>query len=140
MTKVGRVELGRSSGEFDVSCVMCGPIDGRNVRAAKNNIPRRNKCSLSFRLFPYEFPTILNLFRMLRSEIIPYSGKRMSAPALANRVSQWRTRTMPSEGHSAVMCGLRRIAPHSAASDSVIIDRRDRSKGLLNQLTFGRDM
>ena len=58
MTNVGRVELGRSSGEFDVSCVMCGPIDGRNVRAKKNNIPRRNKYSLSFRLFPYEFPTI----------------------------------------------------------------------------------
>jgi len=33
-----------------------------------------------------------------------------------------------------------RIAPHSATSDSVIIDRRDRSKGLLNQLTFGRDV
>ena len=33
-----------------------------------------------------------------------------------------------------------RIAPHSAASDSVIIDRWDRSKGLLNQLTFGRDV
>ena len=26
MTNVGRVELGRSSGEFDVSWVMCGPI------------------------------------------------------------------------------------------------------------------
>ena len=33
-----------------------------------------------------------------------------------------------------------RIAPHSAASDSVIIDRWDRSKGLLNKLTFGRDV
>jgi hypothetical protein len=33
-----------------------------------------------------------------------------------------------------------RIATHSAASDSVIIDQRDRSKGLLNQLTFGRDV
>ncbi len=33
-----------------------------------------------------------------------------------------------------------RIAPHSAASDSVMIDRRYRSKGLLNQLTFGRDV
>ena len=58
MTNVGRVELGRSSGEFDVSWVMGGPIGGGNVRADKNNIPRRIKCSLSFRLFPYEFPTI----------------------------------------------------------------------------------
>ena len=77
MTNVGRVELGRSSGEFDVSCVMCGPIDGRNVRADKNNIPRSNKCSLSFRLFPNQFRTFLNLFRMLRSEIIPCSGPRL---------------------------------------------------------------
>ena len=57
MTNVGRVELGRSSGEFDVSCVMGGPIGGGNVRAEKNNIPKK-KCSLSFRLFPNEFPTI----------------------------------------------------------------------------------
>ena len=33
-----------------------------------------------------------------------------------------------------------RIALYSAASDSVIIDRWDRSKGLLNKLTFGRDV
>ena len=58
MTSVGRVELGRSSGEFDVSWVMCGPIGGGNVLADKNIIPISNKCSLSFRLFPYEFPTI----------------------------------------------------------------------------------
>ena len=116
MTNVGRVELGRRSGEFDVSCVMGGPIGGRNVRAEKNNIPRSNKCSLSFRLFPNEFRTFLNLFRMPRSEIIPCSGTRMSATALANRVSQWWTKTIPREGHCAAMCGLRHIAPHLIVS------------------------
>ncbi len=43
MTSVGRVELGRSSGEFDVSCVICGPIGGGNVRADKNNIPKKKQ-------------------------------------------------------------------------------------------------
>ena len=76
MTNVGRVELGRRSGEFDVSCVMGGPIGGRNVRAEKNNIPRSNKCSLSFQIFPNQSRTFLNLFRMLRSEIIPCSDTR----------------------------------------------------------------
>jgi len=38
------------------------------------------------------------------------------------------------------LCPAKVIAPHSAASDSVIIDWRDRSTGFPNQLTFGRDV
>ena len=38
MTNVGLVELGLSSGEFDVSWVMCGPI-GREFCCMKNDIP-----------------------------------------------------------------------------------------------------
>ena len=40
ITNVGRVALGRSSGEFDVSCVMCAPIS-REFCFRKHDIPQR---------------------------------------------------------------------------------------------------
>lgn len=37
MTKVGRVELGRSSGELEVSWVMCGPMSRRGLFRKNDN-------------------------------------------------------------------------------------------------------
>ncbi len=39
MTKVGRVELGRSSGELEASWVMCGPMS-RKALFRKNDNPQ----------------------------------------------------------------------------------------------------
>ena len=37
MTNVGRVELGRSSGELEVSWVMCGPMSRRGLFSKNDN-------------------------------------------------------------------------------------------------------